>query len=78
MAVKRTIYQRKVDVDMLNAVKSLLADISRVSPSSEQKNIYMVTVVLLTVTTCQVTQLNIDIFHFTSSNFGFQVDLPPS
>ena len=29
-------YQRKVDVDMLNAVKSVLADISSVSPSSEQ------------------------------------------
>ena len=27
-------YQRKVDVDMLNAVKSVLADISSVSPSS--------------------------------------------
>ena len=30
-------YQRKVDVDMLNAVKSVLADVSSVSPSSEQK-----------------------------------------
>ena len=29
-------YQCKVDVDMLNAVKSVLADISSVSPSSEQ------------------------------------------
>ena len=28
-------YQRKVDVDMLNAVKSVLADISSVSPLSE-------------------------------------------
>ena len=27
-------YQREVDVDMLNAVKSLLADVSSVSPSS--------------------------------------------
>ena len=27
---------RKVDVDMLNAVKSVLADISSISPSSEQ------------------------------------------
>ena len=27
-------YQRKVDVDMLNAVKSMLADVSNVSPSS--------------------------------------------
>ena len=33
VAVKRTIYQRKVDVDMLNAVKSVLADVSSVSPS---------------------------------------------
>ena len=38
MAVKRTIYKRKGDVDMLNAVKSVLAaDISSVSPSSEQR-----------------------------------------
>ena len=29
--------QRKVDVDMLNAVKIMLADVSSVSPSSEQK-----------------------------------------
>ena len=29
-------YQRKVDVDMLNAVKSVLADVLSVSPSSEQ------------------------------------------
>ena len=28
-------YQRKVDVDMLNAVKSVLADVSSVRPSSE-------------------------------------------
>ena len=31
-----TMYQCKVDVDMLNAVKSVLADVSSVSPSSEQ------------------------------------------
>ena len=29
-------YKRKDDVDMLNAVKSMLADVSSVSPSSEQ------------------------------------------
>ena len=29
-------YQRKVDVDMLNAVKSVLADVLSVSPSSIQ------------------------------------------
>ena len=37
MAVKRRMYQRKVGVDMLNAVKSVLADVSSVRPSSEQK-----------------------------------------
>ena len=37
MAEKRTMYQHKVDVDMLNAVKSVLADVSSVSPSSEQR-----------------------------------------
>ena len=30
-----TIYQHKVDVDRLNVVKSVLADVSSVSPSSE-------------------------------------------
>ena len=34
--IKRTMYQRKVDVDMLNAVKSMFADVSSISPSSEQ------------------------------------------
>ena len=37
IGVKRTMYQRQVDVDMLNAVKSVLADVSSVSPSSEQR-----------------------------------------
>ena len=36
--VKRRMYQRKVDVDMLNALKSVLADVSSVSPSSEQRH----------------------------------------
>ena len=31
-----SMYQHKVDVDMLNTVKSMLADVSSVSPSSEQ------------------------------------------
>ena len=31
------VYQRKVDVDMLNAVNSMLANVSSVSPSSEQR-----------------------------------------
>ena len=31
-----TMYQREVDVDMLNAAKSMLADVSSVNPSSEQ------------------------------------------
>ena len=34
--VKCTMYQCKIDVDMLNAIKSVLADVSSVSPSSEQ------------------------------------------
>ena len=34
---KRTMYQCKVDMDMLNAVKSVLADILSFSPSSEQR-----------------------------------------
>ena len=33
-------YQRKVDVDMLNAVKSVLADVLSVNPSSEQRALY--------------------------------------
>ena len=37
VAVKCRVYQRKVDVNMLNAVKSMLADVSSVSPSSEQR-----------------------------------------
>ena len=41
MVVKRTMYQRKADVDMLNAVKSVLADVLSVSPSSEQKVILL-------------------------------------
>ena len=32
-----TMYQHKVDVDMLNTLKSVLADVSSISPSSEQR-----------------------------------------
>ena len=39
-AFSHTMYQRKVDVDMQNAVKSMLADVSSVSPSSEQRELY--------------------------------------
>ena len=35
-----TMYQCKVDVDMLNAVESVLAEVSSVSPSSEQRRDY--------------------------------------
>ena len=35
VTLKRRMYQCKADVDMLNAVKSMLADVSSVSPSSE-------------------------------------------
>ena len=34
----RTIYKHKVDVDVLNAVKSVLADFSSISSSSEQRS----------------------------------------
>ena len=37
VAVKRTMYQLKVGVDMLNAVKCVLAEVSSISPSSKQK-----------------------------------------
>ena len=37
MAVKQTMYQCKVDVDMMTAVQSVLADVLSISPSSEQK-----------------------------------------
>ena len=33
-------YQRKVDLDMLNAAKSVLADVSSVNPSQEQRGDY--------------------------------------
>ena len=33
-------YQRKVDVDMLNAVNSVMADVSSVSPSLNQRGDY--------------------------------------
>ena len=36
VTLKYTMYQRKVDMDMQNAVKSMLADVSSVNPSSEQ------------------------------------------
>ena len=36
--IKRTMYQCKVDVDMLNAIKSVLADVSSISPWSEQRD----------------------------------------
>ena len=46
MPVKRTMYQRQVDVDILNAVKNVLADVSSVSPSSEPRGDYGVLGVL--------------------------------
>ena len=35
--IYNVLYQRKGDVDMLNAVKSVLADVLSVSPLSEQR-----------------------------------------
>ena len=37
LGLQRGMYQRKVDLDMLNAVKIKLAGVSSVSPSSEQR-----------------------------------------
>ena len=37
VAVQRGMYQRKVDLYMLNSVKIKLADVSSLSPSSEQR-----------------------------------------
>ena len=37
--IKCTMYQRKVYVDILNAIKSVLADVSSVSPLSEQRTL---------------------------------------
>ena len=37
LSIKRTMYQRKVDVDMLDAINSMLTDVSSVSASSEQR-----------------------------------------
>ena len=36
-SLRCTMYQRKIDVDMLNAVKSVLAVVSSISPSSEKR-----------------------------------------
>ena len=36
-----TMYQRKVDVDMLNAVKNVLADVVSISPSSKETFLYI-------------------------------------
>ena len=43
LTFKHTMYQHKVEVDMLNAVKSVLDDISRISPSSEQVFVFTLT-----------------------------------
>ena len=43
LSLKHTMYQRKVDVDMLDAVKSVLSDVSSVSPSSKQKSFFVLT-----------------------------------
>ena len=34
--MKRRMYQRKVDLDMWNVIKNVLADVSSVCPSSEE------------------------------------------
>ena len=46
IAVKHMMYQRKVDVDMLNAVESVLADVSSVKPSSKHQEVIFTIVVV--------------------------------
>ena len=50
--VKRRMYQGKVDVDMLNTTKSVLAEVSGVSPSSEQTSGFQLS--------CAIPDLNCD------------------
>ena len=61
VAVKRTMYQRKVDVDMLNAVKSVLADVSSVSPLSE----LMLEMAANTLDGIQHIHINLTLIHCT-------------
>ena len=53
-------YQRKVDVDMLNAVKGVLAGVSSVSPSSEQRDC----VTCLTYSIASFSHIFYDTFQF--------------
>ena len=61
-------YQRKVDVDMLNAVKSVLADVSSVGPSSEQGGIVRPTVDLLLLLLLLFFVLFLKMFWMDHSN----------
>ena len=47
--IRRTMYQRKADMDMLNAVKSVLADASSVSPSPQSKELRQCGIALIAV-----------------------------
>ena len=58
-------YQRKVDVDMLNAVKSVLADVSSVSPSSEQRGANPRNVSQHTLYGVQHIHINLTLIHCT-------------
>ena len=70
---KRTMYQLKVDVDILNAVKSVFADVSSVSPSSEQKQKAFWSLITMVTLHKKVKLLSWQ--YFRQINWHFQVNL---
>ena len=64
-------YQRKVDVDILNAVKSVLADVWSVSPSSEQRlsniQLGLFSIEIISILDCLLLALFIVFFFYFSS-----------
>ena len=77
-------YQRKVDVDMLNAVKNVLADVSSVSPLSDRgkhnKHITsikyiekLIAVHIFIVKKCSNLKQNLNIFRFLFLALLFEV-----
>ena len=76
-------YERNVDVDMLNAVESVLADVSSVRPSSEQRTKSVRALCSdegLTLETSANTlycvqhiHINLTLIHCTYSNIVLQV-----
>ena len=57
-------YQCKVDVDMLNAVKSVLSDVLSVSPSSEQRAISITLPYICYVMTRGIQMFGLQLTYF--------------